>query len=65
MDILKTAILRTLLQLAAQLTVCGQRKMEEKFNIKLTFNLQVSSKEAYFKLQLFLHIPHSTSEQSY
>jgi hypothetical protein len=64
-DILITAILKTLLQLAAQLTVSGQRKMEEKLNIKLTFNLQVSLKDAYFKLQLFLYIPQSTSEQSY
>lgn len=47
-DILITAILKTLLQLAAQLTVSGQRKMEEKFNVKLTFNLQVSLKDVYF-----------------
>lgn len=65
MDILITEILKTLLQLAAQLGVSGQRKMKEKFNVKLTFNLQVSLRDAYFKLQLFLHIPQSTSEQSY
>jgi len=64
-DILITAILKTLLQLTAQLPVRGQRKMEEKFNVKLTFNLQVSLKDAYIKLQLFLHIPQSTSEKSY
>jgi len=36
-DILITAILKTLLQLAAQLTVSGQRKMEEKLNVKINF----------------------------
>jgi hypothetical protein len=64
-DILITAILKTLLQLAAQLTVTGQRKMQDKFKVKLTSNLQVSLKDAYFVLQLFLHIPLSTSEQPY
>jgi hypothetical protein len=39
--------------------------MEENFKVKLNFNLQVSLKDAYFNLQLFLHTPQPTSEQSY
>jgi hypothetical protein len=30
--------------------------MQEKFKVKLTITLQVSLKDAYFKLQLFLYI---------